>query len=119
VRRFLPLERLRASTFRPPGLELRFRNPCFLLPFRFLGWYVRFISSPTSQRGRSTLEPNTLLPARAPVKPILPSSSTPRTNLPPPPITSSNSLSLDHFRRFQKKVEAPHRKCLHDFGGPC
>jgi hypothetical protein len=44
VRRFLPLARLRDSTLRPPPLELRFRNPCFLFPFLFFGWYVRFIS---------------------------------------------------------------------------
>ena len=37
VKRFLPLARRRASTFLPPGVELRLRNPCFRLPFRFFG----------------------------------------------------------------------------------
>ena len=45
VRRFLPFARRRASTFRPPALELRLRNPCFLFPLRFFGWYVLFMSS--------------------------------------------------------------------------
>jgi len=37
VSRLRPFARRRASTFRPPGVELRFRNPCFVLPFRFFG----------------------------------------------------------------------------------
>jgi len=34
---FLPLARRRASTFRPPGVELLRRKPCFRFPFRFFG----------------------------------------------------------------------------------
>ena len=37
VRRFLPFARRRARIFLPPTLELRFKNPCFLFPFRFFG----------------------------------------------------------------------------------
>ena len=37
VKRLRPFARRRASTLRPPGVELRFRNPCFVLPFRFFG----------------------------------------------------------------------------------
>lgn len=37
VSRFLPFARRRASTFLPPGVELRLRNPCFLFPLRFFG----------------------------------------------------------------------------------
>ncbi len=37
VSRFLPFARRRASTFLPPGVALRLRKPCFLLPLRTLG----------------------------------------------------------------------------------
>ena len=43
LRRFLPLARRRLITLRPPGVDIRARNPCFFLRRRLFGWKVRFI----------------------------------------------------------------------------
>lgn len=40
LKRFLPFKRLRLSTLRPSLVFMRLRNPCTLLRWRFLGWYV-------------------------------------------------------------------------------
>jgi hypothetical protein len=39
--RFRPLARRRDSTFWPPWVFMRVRNPCFLLRLRRFGWNVR------------------------------------------------------------------------------
>lgn len=56
VRRLRPLRRRAFSTWRPPGVDMRIRNPCVLRRYFFLGWYVRLMAvSPRhgSRRGRS------------------------------------------------------------------
>ena len=118
VRRFLPFARRRARTFRPPGLELRARNPCFLLPLRFFGWYVRFMlpSILVMEHSITPLESNTLSTHPFHVKRI-------RHHHPrPTPIAfpgSRNCTPHRHFPPIQRKITLNSKKSLRDFWPPC
>ena len=46
VRRLRPLARRRASTRRPPLVDMRARKPWVFARLRLLGWYVRFMVMP-------------------------------------------------------------------------
>ena len=57
MRRFLPLARLRASTFRPLAVAILLRKPCSFLRCRFLGWYVRSMPSSSFRTAGNRLLP--------------------------------------------------------------
>ena len=53
VRRARPLLRRLARIDRPARVRMRKRNPCFLCRRRLFGWYVRFMTSPSRNAGRT------------------------------------------------------------------
>jgi hypothetical protein len=50
LKRCLPFDRLLLNTFRPDRELILSRKPCVRLRFRLFGWYVRFMTLPSSSQ---------------------------------------------------------------------